>query len=121
MSLRIDTTELIPGSVVIGNTGLGVLGQTILDTTGVGTSGPGYLYNDVLVGDETKEIYGLITSQPSAGALFAYEDGSFQFTGAPDGIYTFGYTVYKDGISAGSSTATMNVGTVSSIAVSANT
>ena len=100
MSLRIDSTEWISGALLIGETGLGVLGQDIPST---GDAGASYLYNDLsLPADDAKEICGRITSWPSAGTLYAYEDGSFSFTGAPDGAYSFAYQLYVDGVATGS-------------------
>jgi len=113
MSLRADTSSLISGALVVGDRGLGVLGSEVPST---GDSGAGYLYNDLsLPGDASKEVRGLITSQPSAGTLYAYEDSSFTFTGAPDGTYSFGYQLYVDGASTGSpATVTLTVGSGSS-------
>ena len=100
-SLRIDTTELISGALLIGETGLGVLGSAIPAT---GDNGAGYAYNDLsLPADNSKEICGRITTWPSAGTLFAYEDTSFDFT-APDGAYSFQYQLYVDGVATGSPT-----------------
>jgi hypothetical protein len=112
MSLRIDTSEWIAGSLLIGDTGLGVLGSAIPSTGG---SGAGYAYNDLsLPADSTKEICGQITTWPSAGTLTAYEDTSFDFSGAPDGTYTFTYQLYVDGVATGSpATVTLSVGTIS--------
>jgi len=109
MSIRVDTTSLISGALVVGDRGLGVLGSEIPST---GDSGAGYLYNDLsLPTDATKEVRGLITSQPSAGTLYAYEDSSFTFTGAPDGVYSFTYQLYIDGTATGApATATLTVG-----------
>lgn len=99
MSLRIATAEWIPGSLIIGGTGLGVLGQNIPST---GMSGPGYTYNDLsLPADNLKEICGRLTALPSAGTLHAYEDTSFTFV-APDGVYTAQYQLYVDGVATGS-------------------
>ena len=107
MSLRVDTS-LIPGALVVGHRGLGVLGSDIPST---GDNGAGYLYNDLtLPADAGKEVRGLILTQPSAGSLFAYEDSSFEFSGAPDGIYTFTYRLYVDGVDTGTGTSTLQVG-----------
>lgn len=117
MSLRIDTTEWISGALLIGETGLGVLGQNIPST---GDNGPGYTYNDLsLPADNAKEICGRITSWPSAGTLFANEDTSFTFSGAPDGTYTFQYQLYVDGVATGSpATVTLTVGSTGTVALS---
>lgn len=110
MSLRIDTSEQISGALVIGNTGLGELGSTILADTATGTHGPGYLYNDVDGGDSGKEFQGLIVTPPSAGTFFAYEDGSFSLTGAADGSYSFVYRLYVDGVDLGTATSYITIG-----------
>jgi hypothetical protein len=95
--------SLIAGSQTFGSGGHGILGSVIRSTTATGPHGPGYLYNDWDdASDDPKEFRGLITAAPSAGAFFAYEDGSFTLTGAPDGSYTFTYQLYVDGIATGS-------------------
>lgn len=108
MSLRIDTAEWIPGALVIGGTGLGVLAEHIPSD---GDDGGSYLYNDLsLPADAGKEICGRITTWPSAGTLFAYENGAFEFSGAPDGDYTFTYQLYVDGVASGAGTVSLQVG-----------
>lgn len=108
MSLRIDTTELISGAYVIGDVGLGVLGS---DVPSEGEHGASYLYNDLTLPDDAdKEIRGLIVTPPSAGTFYAWEDGSFSLTGAPDGEYTFVYRLYVDGADLGTATATITIG-----------
>lgn len=109
MSLRIDSTEWISGALLIGETGLGVLAEDIPST---GDDGASYLYNDLsLPADNGKEICGRITSWPASGTLYAYEDGSFTFTGAPDGAYSFAYQLYVDGVATGSpATVDLTVG-----------
>lgn len=110
MSLRIDTSEQISGALVIGNTGLGELGSTIIADTATGTHGPGYPYNDVDGGDSGKEFQGRIVTPPSAGVFFAYEDGSFSLTGAADGSYSFVYRLYVDGVDLGTATSYITIG-----------
>lgn len=100
------------GQRVCGTPKSGVLGSLIPST---GDNGAGYTYNDLsLPADNTKEICGRITSWPSAGTLTAYEDTSFEFSGAPDGAYSFQYQLYVDGVAVGSpSTVSLAVGTAS--------
>lgn len=87
------------GQRVCGTPKSGVLGSLIPST---GDNGAGYTYNDLsLPADNTKEICGRITSWPSAGTLTAYEDTSFEFSGAPDGVYSFQYQLYVDGVAVG--------------------
>lgn len=111
MSLRVDTSEWIAGSLLIGETGLGVIGSAIPST---GDNGPAYTYNDLsFPTDNNKEVCGRITSWPSAGTLVAYEDTSFEFTGAPDGAYFFDYQLYVDGVATGSPvTVSLAVGVI---------
>ena len=117
MSQRFDAA-LISGAHLYGGAGLGVLGSLIPAT---GDSGAGYTYNDLsLPADNAKEICGRVTSWPSAGALYAYEDTSFEFT-APDGAHSFDYQLYVDGVATGSpETVSLYVGSVP-VTISAST
>ena len=100
MSLRIDSTEWLSGSLLIGGTGLGVLAENIPSTGG---SGGSYLYNDLsLPADNGKEIYGRIVRWPTSGTLFAYEDGRFHNLGPTD---SFAYQLAVDGVDVGPETA----------------
>lgn len=117
MSIRVDTSSLIPGAIVVGNRGLGVLGSVVPST---GTNGAGYLYNDLaLPADADKEVRGLIVTPPSAGTFFAYEDSSFSLTGAPDGTYSFVYRLFVDGADLGTATAEITIGESSVTGVAA--
>jgi hypothetical protein len=108
MSLRIDTTELISGAYVIGETGLGVLGSAVPST---GLYGASYLYNDInLPGEASDEFYGLILTPPSAGTFYAWEDSSFSLVGAPDGTYPFTYRGFKNGVTYGDITSYITIG-----------
>jgi hypothetical protein len=110
MSVRVDTSSLIVGACVVGNRGLGVTGAIIRATTGTGGNGPGYLYNDWTSGDDAKEFRGLIVTPPASGVFFAYEDGSFDLTGAVDGVHNFVYRLFIDGADLGTATASITVG-----------
>jgi hypothetical protein len=111
MSLRIDTSPWIPGALLIGNTGGGVLAQALATT---GDNGDGYLANDVtLPADNGKEICGRFTYVPPGLTLFAYEDGSLTASGA-DGTYNALYQLYVDYVPIGSPVAlSMTFGTPS--------
>lgn len=105
MSIRCGSTSLIPGAIVCGVPGLGVLGSTILATTGSGGSGPGILFNDVQPGDENKEFRAEVLTWPSAGSIDLQEDGSFTYTGtAPD---TLTYRLWVDGVSVGTASVAL--------------
>lgn len=110
MSHRFDAA-LISGAHLYGGAGLGTLGSLIPAT---GDSGAGYTYNDLsLPADNAKEICGRITTWPVSGMLAAYEDTSFEFSGAPDGAHSFAYQLYVDGVATGSpETVSLYVGSV---------
>lgn len=114
MSLRIDTTEWIAGSLLIGNTGGGELAENIPAT---GANGPGYAYNDLAFPADTgKEICGRITTWPTLGTLVAFEDTSFTYSGATD---SFAYQLYADMVAVGSPvTVSLAVGTTAANASS---
>lgn len=106
MSIRVDNVSLIPGALVCGDRGLGVLGS---DIPANGQHGPGFAFNDLLPTDASSEIRAVITSYPSAGSLFVFEDTSFEFSG-PNGNYQFSYDLYRDGALYGSSTVDISLG-----------
>ena len=108
MSLRVSPSPLIAGAVVVGGTGLGVLGSLIPSS---GDAGASYLYNDLtLPADNNVEVRGLIVTPPSAGTFFAFENGSFTLTGAPNGSYSFVYRLFADGVDLGTATASIQIG-----------
>lgn len=93
---------LIAGKAVYGNPGLGVTGAVIRATTATGDFGPGLLYNDWdSSADDAKEFRALIVTPPSAGAFWAFEDGSFALYSAPDGTYSISYRLFVDGVDMG--------------------
>lgn len=107
-SLRIDTTEPIAGALLIGDTGLGVLGAEIPST---GTHGPGYAYDSVILqpGYAGKEYRATITSLPAALTLAATETTAFTATG-PDGSHTVVWSLYEDGSLVGSTSFVVRFG-----------
>ena len=108
MSIRVSSTSLIPGKIVVGDAGQGVLAQLIASA---GDYGPGYAYSSLsFPADNGKRIRGVITARPALGTLTAFEDTSFTYVG-PNGTHTFQYQVYVDGIALGGpQTGTINVG-----------
>lgn len=113
MSLRIDT-EYYADSLVIGDTGLGVLAENI---PSAGDSGGSFLFNDLTFPADTgKEIRAEILTTPSSGTFFAYEDGSFEFSGSPDGVYSFGYRLWVDGVDSGTASVSLIVGSIDAAA-----
>ena len=99
------------GATLIGPSGFGVLGSAVPSS---GVSGAGFAYTSLsLPGDASKEICGSITSWPSVGTLYAYDDTSFEYT-PPAGGYaytSFDWQLYVDGVAVGSPvTVTLSVG-----------
>ena len=89
----------VPSAHEHGVGGFGVLAETIPSE---GDEGAAYCYNDLIFPEDNgKEICGRVVSLPSAGVMFAYEDTSFLFSGAPDGTYSFEYQLYVDGVATG--------------------
>lgn len=102
-----------------GTTGFGVLGATIRANTATGQNGPGLVYGDLSSAglDDAKEYLAQLKTAPAAGALFLYEDGSFDFTGAPDGSYSLVYELLEDFVSLGDSPAIpLNIGVANATA-----
>lgn len=101
-TMRVSTTPLISGAMVVGDVGLGVIGAEVPDD---GDDGAGYLYNDITLPDDAnKEVRGEIVTWPLYGDLVAYEDSSFIYT--PDNASvtadSFEYQLYINGVSTGS-------------------
>lgn len=111
MSIRVDTTSLIAGALVVGDRGHGVLAEDIPST---GEHGAAYAYNDLsLPADNGKEIRGLVTSPPGGAGLvsfFAHEDTSVDLVVSADGIYSWTYELFVDGVSQGTAIATATIG-----------
>lgn len=107
--LLIDTSDWIPGALTIGDVGGGVSAAEIIAETASGDNGAGYLYNDAQLYAPDAEIAGRITSQPATGNFYAYENGSFSYTGG-SGINYLTYDLYVDRVLIGSRTVQLNVG-----------
>ena len=97
---------LITGAHVHGNSGLGVLAESVPST---GEHGAGYLYDSLeFPADTGKEVRGLITTWPTLGTLTAFEDSSFEYDGPSD---TFAFQMYVDGLPVGTpQTVTLVIG-----------
>ena len=96
MSIRVDTSTLIAGALVVGNPGLGVLAEQVPSS---GTHGAGFLYPSLQFPLDTgKEVRGFITTWPTLGTLTVYEDSSFEYVGDSD---TFAFQMYVDGVAVG--------------------
>lgn len=105
------------GRRILGVPQVGIEAATITSQTATGDNGPGLLYDESINPvNAGKQLRLVVTSPPSAGVFFAYENGSFDFSGAPDGSYSIGYNVLADNALIGSDTATVVVGAVSATA-----
>ena len=115
MSIRVDSSSLITGAVVVGDPGLGVLAESVPST---GEHGAGFLFPSLeFPADAGKEVRGLITTWPTLGTLTAFEDSSFEYDGASD---TFAFQMYVDGAASGTpQPVTMVVGAGGAGALSA--
>ena len=99
------------GRRILGVPHVGILAATIASQTATGDNGAGLLYDEAInPAHAGKQLRLVVTSPPSAGAFFAYENGSFDFSGAPDGSYSVGYKVLADNEFFGSDTATFTIG-----------
>ncbi len=106
--LRIDTAELFPGALVIGDTGLGVLGASV---PAAGLHGPAFARDAVVLQTDFagKEYRGTIDAAPPELRLTAAENTSFTATG-PDGSHEVSWSLFEDGVYVGSSTFTVRFG-----------
>lgn len=110
MTMRVDSNQLIAGRCVVTQyPGHGIRAQNV---PAVGENGAGYLYNDIAAqgAAATDEMRGQILTLPAAGTFTPYEDSSFSFTSAPDGVYTFTYRGFRNGVTYGDYTVTMTIG-----------
>ena len=78
MSIRVDSSPLIAGAVVVGDPGLGVLAEQVPST---GEHGPGIASTWLGPAEAGKEVRVLITQWPEVGSLFVWEDTSFEYNG----------------------------------------
>lgn len=63
----------------------------------IGDNGGSIILNDGVINPNSR-YRAKVTSFPSAGDLDIEMDGSFTFSNAPDGQYTFTYVLYEDGV-----------------------
>lgn len=90
------------------------VGKTRAEIEAADTTGgfnPPFLLNDFDESDLQTDVFTFTIDQyPSAGTLEVTPFSTFKFSGAPDGIYSFTYTAYKNDVEYGTSTVTLNVG-----------
>lgn len=96
-----------PGGYHYGGGGLGVLGS-LVPSDGIDGASPIYAGLS-LPAEADNEFRIVINTTPVVGDLFVYEDTSFSFIG-PDGVHTWTYSAYKDGVLYGTGTVTLVIG-----------
>ena len=85
--------------------GLGILGSAIPAT---GDNGGSPVLNDGI--SPTKEYRWALVTPPASGTITLYEDLSFEFSGAANGIHSATYRLWEDGVDQGTATITLQVG-----------
>jgi hypothetical protein len=96
-----------PSGYHYGRGGLGVLGSEVPSE---GTDGASPIYAGLsLPAEASNEFRIVVTTTPTLGDLFVYEDTSFSYTG-PDGVHVWTYAAYKDGVLYGTGTITLVIG-----------
>ena len=95
------------GGYHYGKGGLGVLGSEVPPD---GYDGASPIYAGLSLPAEANDEFRIvILTQPVLGSLFVYEDTGFNFTG-PDGVHTWTYRAYKNGVAYGDGTITLIIG-----------
>ena len=85
--------------------GLGILGADIPTT---GDNGGSPVLNDGI--NPSSEYRWALVTPPAAGTFMPYENLTFEFSGAPDGIYSAVYRLWEDGVDQSTATITLQVG-----------
>lgn len=85
--------------------GLGILGSAIPTT---GDNGGSPVINDGI--SAGKEYRWALETPPASGTITLYEDLTFEFSGASDGIHSATYRLWEDGVDQGTATITLQVG-----------
>jgi hypothetical protein len=92
---RVDNAPLVTNTLVMGNTGMGVLGSQIPNS---GTDGPAIPWDKLnLPYDNTVEIRTEVTSVSPGLIVDMNELGAVEFTVTGDGVYTFTTNTWKAG------------------------
>lgn len=96
-----------PSGYHYGGGGLGVLGSEVPSD---GIDGASPIYAGLSLPAEANDEFRIVLlTTPTLGDLFVYEDTSFSFTG-PDGVHTWTYGAYKNGVLYGTGTVTLAIG-----------
>lgn len=107
MSTLASSSPLFDGATAArAYAGLGVLGADI-PTSGDWGGSP--IANDSPIADH--EYAWFVDTAPATGALTLYPDGSFTYQAEGDGSYFWTYSLYDDGVFAGTGSVSIYVGT----------
>ena len=110
MTAVYESTPTVAGLFTQYN-GRGPLAQDIPST---GEHGAAYAYNDLdLPTDDDKEIRAPVTVPPGGAGLvsfFPHEDTSVDLVVSADGVYSWTYELFVDGVSQGTAVATATIG-----------
>lgn len=98
-------SALFGGWLTSAYPGLGILGADIPTT---GDNGGSPVLNDGI--SPSSEYRWALVTPPAAGTITLYEDLTFEFSGAADGIYSAVYRLWEDGADQGPATITLQVG-----------
>ncbi|MBV2206652.1 MAG: hypothetical protein KUL87_14620 [Pseudomonas sp.] len=85
--------------------GMGILGS---DIPTAGDNGGSPVLNDGI--SAGKEYRWALVTPPASGTITLYEDLTFEFSGASDGIHSATYRLWEDGVDQGTATITLQVG-----------
>lgn len=85
--------------------GMGILGSDIQTS---GDNGGSPVLNDGI--SAGKEYRWALVTPPASGTITLYEDLTFEFSGASDGIHSATYRLWEDGVDQGTATITLQVG-----------
>ena len=109
MSWLSGTTELVTGGwLSSAYPGLGATGAVIKAATATGEHGPGITNNDTLA--NASEYYFRVVTPPASGTLALTELIQATLTVSADGVYTWVYRLFEDGVDLGTATVTDVIG-----------
>ncbi len=102
-------TPFVPGFHHSGDRGLGVRGADVPPT---GQHGPGFLYAGISLPAEADDEFRIVILTVPAGleSLFVNEDSSATTDAGPAGTYVGTYEAFRNGVSYGVGTYTVNFG-----------
>lgn len=101
------------GKRILGVPHVGIPVSAIAAETVGGDNGPGILYNEAIDPlNASKQLRVKLGNRPGIGRLFVFENGAFEASDIPDGVYVVPYDIYADNVLVGSDSFTLTVGNV---------